>query len=314
MHIPKVSVVIPVYNTEAYVGEAIESAREQTLRDIEILVIDDGSTDRSPSVIRKLADTDSRIQIYTQTNQGVSAARNKGLEYVKGEFIYFLDSDDLLEKNALEQCYRQCIEHNLDFVFFDAQTINTGNYQAQNYLHEAENEKGVKKGIEWFDHQLNTHTFRSPVWLNLIRTAFLRQNRLSFYPGIIHEDELFCFQLYLYAGRVGYIPQIFSQRRLREGSIMTRNFSGENITGYLTVMKEIKRLQQTQSLPVRKIIDKYFRTTLNAIVWKAHLLPFTQKRKLFTTCIREKYLHYVRFRNFLVLFLKSNRSENSPGK
>lgn len=100
MHIPKVSVVIPVYNTEAYVGEAIESAREQTLRDIEILVIDDGSTDRSPSVIRKLADTDSRIQIYTQTNQGVSAARNKGLEYVKGEFIYFLDSDDLLEKCA----------------------------------------------------------------------------------------------------------------------------------------------------------------------------------------------------------------------
>lgn len=98
MNIPKISVVIPVYNTEAYVGEAIESAREQTLRDIEIIVIDDGSTDRSPFIIRELANTDPRIRIYTQTNQGVSAARNKGLEYIKGEFIYFLDSDDLLEK------------------------------------------------------------------------------------------------------------------------------------------------------------------------------------------------------------------------
>lgn len=309
MNIPKISVVIPVYNTQAYVGEAIESAREQSLRDIEIIVIDDGSTDRSPSIIRELANTDPRIRIYTQTNQGVSAARNKGLEYVKGEFIYFLDSDDLLEKNALEQCYRQCIEHNLDFVFFDAQTINTGNYHAQNYIHKAENEKRVKKGIEWFDYQLDTHTFRTPVWLNLIRTAFLRQYRLSFYPGIIHEDELFCFQLYLYADRVGYIPQIFSRRRLREGSIMTRNFSGENIAGYLTVMKEIKRLQQAQPIPVRKIIDKYFRTTLNAIVWKAHLLPFTQKQKLFTTCIRENYFHYVRLRNFLVMFLKQNNPD-----
>ena len=269
MNIPKISVVIPVYNTEAYVGEAIESAREQTLRDIEIIVIDDGSTDRSPFIIRELANTDPRIRIYTQTNQGVSAARNKGLEYIKGEFIYFLDSDDLLEKNALEQCYRQCIEQNLDFVFFDAQTINTGNYHAQNYIHKAE--QGVKKGIEWFDHQLDTHTFRTPVWLNLIRTAFLRQYRLSFYPGIIHEDELFCFQLYLYAARVGYIPQIFSRRRLREGSIMTRNFSNENIAGYLTVMKEIKQLQQTQPIPVRKIIDKCFLTTLNPVVWRAHL-------------------------------------------
>ena len=117
MNHPKVSVIIPVYNTEKYVKESVESIMQQTLQDIEIIIINDGSTDNSLSVINLLAQQDRRIIVYSQSNQGLSIARNTGLERVKGEFIYFMDSDDLLTNDALKTCYQECIAEQLDFVF-----------------------------------------------------------------------------------------------------------------------------------------------------------------------------------------------------
>ena len=86
----KVSVVIPVYNTEKYVRQAVESVMYQSLKELEIIVVDDGSTDKSLSIVEKLGDTDKRIQIYTQANQGQSIARNRGISHAHGEYIYFM--------------------------------------------------------------------------------------------------------------------------------------------------------------------------------------------------------------------------------
>ena len=104
---PKVSVIIPVYNTEAYLTECIESVLTQTLQDIEIICIDDGSTDHSIEILSHYAQKDNRIKIIQQANQGAGACRNKGLEVASGETIYFLDSDDLLVPTALEKMYKQ---------------------------------------------------------------------------------------------------------------------------------------------------------------------------------------------------------------
>lgn len=108
----KVSVVIPVYNTEKYVREAVESIMNQTLRELEIIIINDGSTDNSLQVAEELAAADSRIQVYSQTNRGLSMARNAGITHAHGRYIYFMDSDDLLEKDAMELCYSKCEEKN----------------------------------------------------------------------------------------------------------------------------------------------------------------------------------------------------------
>ena len=93
----KVSVVIPVYNTEKYVREAVESIMNQTLRELEIIIINDGSTDNSLQVVEELAAADSRIQVYSQANQGGSVARNAGIARAYGKYIYFMDSDDYLD-------------------------------------------------------------------------------------------------------------------------------------------------------------------------------------------------------------------------
>lgn len=302
---PKVSIVIPVYNTESYIGEAIESIRRQTLKEIEIIVVDDGSADRSLSIVQSLSDEDPRIQVYTQANSGVSAARNKGLQYVKGEFLYFLDSDDLLEADALETCYRKCTEEKLDFVFFDAESIDPGNrYATQSYLHTFSSTEKTARGIDVLRGQLDNATYRSPVWLNFIRTSYLQQHRFSFYPGIIHEDELFCFLLYVHAERVGYISRTFSKRRWRGDSIMTQKFSWENITGYLTVTEEILKFRQGKPTDMSAIADQYLRSMLNAVIWKSHTLPFRDKYRLFRECIRKKYVSFLRPKNFFVMFFK----------
>ena len=113
---PKVSVIIPVYNTCNYVQEALESICQQTLEELEIIVIDDGSTDCSRAIVEEIAIKDTRIQVYKQSNQGLSITRNQGLKFSTGEYIYFMDSDDFLEPDALELCYRKCTKEDLDFV------------------------------------------------------------------------------------------------------------------------------------------------------------------------------------------------------
>ena len=103
MNNPKVSVIIPVYNTEAYVEQTLRSIMGQTLRDIELIVVNDGSTDGSLSVLERIATGDDRIRLYTQPNKGLSQTRNAGIARARGEFIYFMDSDDLLEPDAASQ-------------------------------------------------------------------------------------------------------------------------------------------------------------------------------------------------------------------
>lgn len=114
----KVSVVIPVYNVENYLEECLDSIINQTLKDIEIICINDGSTDASIDILEKYAKADSRIQIFNQNNSGLSAARNRGIELSKGEFVYFIDSDDYLDLNALKELYDLSVKYGTDFIIF----------------------------------------------------------------------------------------------------------------------------------------------------------------------------------------------------
>lgn len=302
---PAVSVIIPVYNTENYIAQALQSVRRQSLQDIEILVVDDGSTDGSAAVVRSVAATDPRVVLYSRPNGGVSAARNTGMEHARGEYTYFLDSDDLLEPGALESCYRKCKTENLDFVFFDARNLSEAEKNAfQQYTHLPHPGGNIRSGTEWLRFQLDNRTFRTPVWLNFIRTSYWQEHRLRFYPGIIHEDELFTFLLYFHAKRVGYLPRTFTGRRLREGSIMMQKFSRKNTDGYLTVFGEISRLRRHPDPEIRGLTRRYLSVTLNAVVWRAHTLPFPEKLRFLGRCFSGRYLRYIRPRNLGVLFFK----------
>ncbi|HCK24807.1 MAG TPA: glycosyl transferase family A [Bacteroides graminisolvens] len=304
MCIPKVSVIIPVYNTEKYVRQAVESIRRQTLKDIEIIIVNDGSTDGSMTILEELTAQDERIKLFSQENQGQSIARNFALQKVGGKYLYFMDSDDYLENDALELCFEKAESNNLDFVLFDAEILNPQDTTAIDITYQRTqiiNEESVYTGDELFNLFIRKYIFTPSPCLNFIKTSFLKHINLSFYPDIIHEDQLFTCQLYLNANKVMCIAKPFFKRRFRANSTMTNHFGWKNMHGYLTVTIEL--LQYASKHPEhKKLIDLFLSQMLDASVWQAHVLPLKEKIKLLPRIA--KHHQYIRLRTWLVLMLK----------
>lgn len=306
MSIPKVSVIIPVYNTEAYVAQTLESIRGQSLRELEIIAVNDGSTDGSAALLAEAAREDERIRVVTQANQGLSRARNAGLDRASGEFVYFMDSDDLLETDALALCYEKCTAQRLDFVFFDAETFG-GDGPADSwfdYRRAAWIEDRVQSGRDILEQLLELRKYKASACLSLIRTEFLRSHDLRFFPGIVHEDELFTALLYLQAPRAGRIDRAFFKRRMRENSIMNSRYNARNLAGYLTVADQLSRFARTADRSTAPATRKLLSYILNPAVYNAWELPPKERLKLASTVL-SRYACRVRPRSLAVLLLKS---------
>ena len=304
----KVSIVIPVYNTEKYVRQAVESVMSQTLKELEIIIINDGSSDGSLDIVQKLTHTDYRIRVYSQPNQGVSVARNTGISHVHGEYIYFMDSDDLLEEDAMELCYNKCKEAQLDFVFFDALTFFENDVKdapTLNYKHTEKLEDKIYTGHEALKIQLQNNEYTPSVCLPFIHTGFLKKHSLLFYSGIVHEDQLFTTLLYLKGTRTACIQRTFFHRRMRQNSTMTSKFTIRNIEGYLVVTREILDFKKQATLHETKfIIDLYLSQMLDAAVWQAHTLEWKERIRLAFFCLC-KYKKYVSTRTIGALLFKA---------
>lgn len=237
MNQPKVSVIIPVFNTEKYLRECLNSVVNQTLKDIEILCVDDGSTDGSLAILQEYEGKDSRVAVITQAHAGQSAARNSGLNYACGEYIYFIDSDDLLELNALDTAYKIAKDNNLDIIQFERKIYYESEQLAQDipiYIKHITESTEVMSGIQYVISSKSQGTYVVSVCFALWRRAFLEKHGIVFKEGIIHEDNLFSFLAYMAADRVMRIPDKFYLRRVREDSTMTSPKSAKNIIGYFS--------------------------------------------------------------------------------
>lgn len=120
----KVSIIIPVYNAEKYLGKCLESLLSQTLQEMEIICVDDGSSDGSPEILKRFQERDGRVRILTQENQYAGAARNNGMKEAQGEYLLFLDADDFFENTLLEKVYNQGKKMEADIVLFGAKQYN----------------------------------------------------------------------------------------------------------------------------------------------------------------------------------------------
>ncbi len=257
----KVSVIIPVYNTALYLKESVGSILKQTLQEIEIIIVNDASTDNSLEILEEFAAQDSRINVFTNVqNSGISISRNLGIEKATGEYIYFFDSDDKLEKECLELCYKKSKEENLDVLFFDADIFFENNLNALPYFKPKYQRtylftEGVYQGVEILEMVEKNKLYTSSVCLNFINFTFFEDIKLTFYPGIFYEDELFNVKLYVQAKRVGFIPAIFFHRRVRENSVMTSGFFAERFDNLFAVITEL--------ITFRKNLDKREKNALN---------------------------------------------------
>ena len=256
---PDISVIIPIYNTEQYLDQCLDSVANQTLRNIEIVCVDDGSSDRSVEIAEKHAASDSRITVVRQRHEGVGSARNKGLSLAKGEYVYFLDSDDWIDGNALERLLELARREDLDQVLFAAEVHMEGFDVARNSLdverfnrmarsYEIPNDIAGQpmSGVDMALAFIERNVFNVLGALRLIRCDVLRNHEISYPTGIIHEDEFFVAALCTASGKVVAVQDKYFHRRLRSGSIMTAQDNAiEHLRGYLTVARLMNEYSQT---------------------------------------------------------------------
>ncbi|MCL2547433.1 MAG: glycosyltransferase [Oscillospiraceae bacterium] len=233
----KVSIVMPCYNVEKYVIEAIESVINQTLTDIEIICVNDGSTDNTPAILEQYAQKDERITIINQANQGLSAARNAGFFHATGEYVYFFDSDDILELNAMECLYDRASSTNSQIVMFNASVIYE-NKELQSKFSGFQQGvcanldlPDVYKGDDFLCMIPEETILRLDAWRLLIERKYLLDHGLTFKVGILHESVLFSPQALLLCQRVSFINEKLIRYRIRENSIMTRPYHFARLQG-----------------------------------------------------------------------------------
>lgn len=231
-----ISIIVPIYNVEDYIDECLKSILNQTYSNYEVIVIDDGCTDRSIEKINKY--NDKRIKIISQTNRGLSAARNTGLRNSIGNYVVFLDSDDYwADKNYLKNLIDLFNKYNCDVVVGKSIRI----YDNKNVYNHC-------KFIDYFNKSyMSIKEFLSvvinynwiPVWLYCFKIDILRENKIYFKEGFLHEDEDFTLRALISCEKIAIYNSYFYGYRQRQGSI-TKTRSEKNISDIIKINIELQ--------------------------------------------------------------------------
>ena len=241
----KISVIIPCFNVENYLDECVMSVINQSLKDIEIILVNDGSVDKTLKIIRKYEKKDNRVKVIDQKNQGLSASRNHALELATGEYIIFLDSDDYISEGSLEEIYDKASKNKLDVLYYDADSFfesekleqEKGEYK--NYYKRKEEYSEVYSGQQLFSLMRNKGEYRASACMQAVKLDFIKNNKIKFIEGIIHEDECYSLEVCLYAKKASHLKKNIYMRRMRDDSIMTSTKSLKRSFGYFKTITSI---------------------------------------------------------------------------
>lgn len=223
----KVSVIIPIFNEGAFLSQTLERVTNQTLREIEIICVDDGSTDDSLEILKKYQKRDERVRIVTETNAGPGLARNNGLRRARGEFIAFLDADDIIEPTLLEELYKLSVKDELDMaiVNYDVYNITSDSFEKVAPCEHADiyEEGKVTSKSEHPDHIfLSTN---GAAWNKLFRTSFVLDKKLQFLPDVkLYEDVYFVITALSLAERIGKVFKTLIHHRVYSEQLRAKNF------------------------------------------------------------------------------------------
>lgn len=245
---PDISVIVPVYNTEMYLSRCLSSICNQTYKNIEIIVINDGSSDNSPAIIEKYARFDKRIVPINQENTGLGLARNRGLSIAKGKYVSFVDSDDWIELDMLEKMFNVAKKIKADIVVcnYVMSFSNGKKVKNQPFSNKIIQKDDIYKTNFHYDYFYGGYSGK-PVWNKLYRSKFLKDNNLMFKKNdeIFAEDFLFNLECLLYKPKIAFINEYLYNYYQRVGSIINSfkpNLSERYLNLILNYYKKITDL------------------------------------------------------------------------
>ncbi len=298
---PKISVIIPVYNVEKYIPDCLDSLCNQTLTDIEIICINDGSTDGSLKILQEYAEKDNRIIIINQENQGQGVARNNGIDIASGEYIAFVDPDDFIDLDSFGVVYSKFKETNVDIIQFDYQTCD----ENKNFMEYHTLSKEMKKvlGFNLNDNQVfclkdfKQANFIITRWCatdKIYSTNFIKQNNIKFSPSKNGEDNIFSFSSTLLANKILYINKYLYHYRMRQGSAIHK--LSDNNFGIFENVKLLKDFLVEHNLyeTYKKTFYKY---SINAYANHYGNIPETSNESFLNEC--KKVLNEEEYKDFL---------------
>lgn len=267
---PKVSVIIPVYNAEKYLRKSLNSVLKQTLNDIEIICVDDGSTDKSLNILKAAAAKDKRITIIQQANLYAGVARNAGMAVAKGEYLSFLDADDYFEPDMLEKSYQKAKEDSSDVVIF---RFTKKDCSTSTVTHN----HGVNEKILRSDHIISSHACMDfifqiafpPPWNKLFRRAYIEECRLRYQSLIVSNDLCFVFCALSSAKRISYLPGCYLTYNIfNKGSLSgsRQKYPFVFLEAYVGLRKYLMK-----NGSYRLFERSYCRTLASTIKWTANL-------------------------------------------
>ena len=259
-----ISVIVPVYNVEKYLSKCLDSIINQTYQNLEIICVDDGSTDSSPMILEEYAKKDSRIKIITRQNGGLSAARNTGVKNATGEFVSFVDSDDWIDLETYEKAIRHFSEGVDSVCWYAALVCEEGvecDFDGEKNWHRVKfSGKTTLDGDSFFKH-----TFT--VWNKLWRRSIIEKYKIDFPEGIIHEDFSFYTKYMALAPKTYFLNEYLYFYRKRKNSIM-HSVSGKTPNHLFDTLKNFELVYdffEKNGLLVKNevVLTKMFRLALN---------------------------------------------------
>ena len=255
-----ISVIVPVYNVEEYLEECLESIKRQTYTDIEVILVNDGSTDGSKEICERYCEKDSRFKLVSQENKGQSVARNRGMAESKGEFISFVDSDDVLKEDMLEQLMKQMTSEDIDIV-----ECWYTNEKQELELSTPKNVKTIFQGDS--KEALVSLCKDNIVRLNAVAKLFRRQVIVNFpfLEGLFYEDVYGGIGILKHIRKMVKINYIGYYYRVRQGSIMNREFNIKNLDLF-TICDKLEQLYQGDTFALAYIHRRLFHLVLMHIV------------------------------------------------
>ncbi|WP_343090059.1 glycosyltransferase [Parolsenella catena] len=271
LHMPLVSVIIPAYNAEDYISQCLSSVLSQTLSDIEVIVVDDGSTDRTASIVEELTHRDGRIRLIRQENQCAGVARNKGMEVAEGKYLYFLDADDWIELDSLEKLCSSAESLGSDIVV--ARSEGFDNQTGETWLIDY-----ALNGVP-FDTLIRPSFYADRLfqrfmgwpWDKLYRAEFIQSSGLLFQPLRTTNDAYFVFCSLMLAGGVSCVDKVFFHHRANNRKSLegTRSKSWHcAIEAMWAIAKKIA--EQPEST---RLMESYNNWVLNYSYWSLNTLP-----------------------------------------
>lgn len=238
----KISIIVPVYNVEKYLPECLSSLTKQTLLDIEIICVNDGSTDSSAEILNKFAESDDRIVVLNQENKGLPGARNTGLRVARGDIVMFCDSDDLFAPNACEHIWCKFLEAPTDICVFGT-SIFPQISNPEPWFHSVLNISTKRFDRFVPDVLFGRHGAIPFVWRQAFKREFLEKHNLQFAEEVVFgEDTVFQLEVFPHAQKFSFIAdKLYKYRWIRPGSLMAEvnKDKDEKIKKHLLMMKHV---------------------------------------------------------------------------